>query len=466
MWEVIKKVKGVPSDRIDLALNDMMHRTLKDEIIPFDEWQDLTDDIDEECEDAPDLETILQERGLTMPVLVKQANEARTAFLETLHRYDLPLEDRFALCQLLYERVKKDPSDELLRLYCDIISDGGFLLDIERAGDEGTVCWLSVKEDSDELYNHLSERAQMNARAREILEKTRKIRTAQQNYKAPPVHADEVFQLHIQIFHSAMGREKLLDNITYLLQAADDTEELAPIKPLFLYRVMTRHMKRLQTSGDLKIDFQALWNYQEYKLDKYNGKNYQTYARYLALFYQLCDIFSSDPLVDIPLCVCGFEQLSNLSEFYQLYALSASWGFEIAFAPPVEEFLEESPFSCFEHGYGDNVIMADNGISRKTLDRFQSGTDRRCSRALNRISGYMNKNIADLVTKFWGASPEEVKALCTEILEASALPRSQQPKTAQDTALFLASINGRLMEAVDYYADEYLTAIGEMFVNS
>ena len=78
----------------------------------------------------------------------------------------------------------------------------------------------------------------------------------------------------------------------------------------------------------------------------------------------------------------------------------------------------------------------------------------------------MNKNIADLVTKFWGASPEEVKTLCTEILEASALPGSQRPKSAQDTTLFLESINGGLMAAVDYYADECLTAIGEMFVNS
>ena len=202
MWEVIKKVKGIPLDRIDLGLNDMIRRTLKDEIIPFDKWQDLAEDNEEEQENTPDLETILQEHGLTLPVLVKQANEARTAFLETLHRYDLPLEDRLTLCQLLYERVKKAPSDELLRLYCDIISDGGFLLDIDRSGDEGAVCWLYGKEDSDALYDYLSERARINSLSRKTLKEAGNVRVSALDCGTDvSIQADEIFQVYTQNFH-------------------------------------------------------------------------------------------------------------------------------------------------------------------------------------------------------------------------------------------------------------------------
>ena len=127
--------------------------------------------------------------------------------------------------------------------------------------------------------------------------------------------------------------------------------------------------------------------------------------------------------------------------------------------------MDNSLFSCFEHGYEDNAVMVSSGISLKVLDRFQCSTDRNRSRALDRISDYMNKHAADLVKRFWGASPEDVKVLCAEILEASDLPGSQRPKTPKDTALFLAAINGGLMDAADGFAMQYLAAAGKMLIH-
>ena len=462
MWEAIKKVRGISENQNDQTINDMIRRTLEDEVIPFDEWQSLLEDIDAEWKNAPDADAILQEHGLTMDELVKQAETARKDFLEALRRYNLPLEDRFELCQRLYEAVKETPSDELLRLYCDIVCDDGCLLGTDRS-EEDFVCRLHRKADADALYGYLSERAEMSAYVRKILEKAKEIKFSNLNYgtEATP-RAGEVFQVYIQIFKPAKCGEMLLDNISHLLQIADCTEELAPIKPLFLYRMLTRHGKRLQTSEELKVDFRTLWNYQEYNFEKDNGKNYRTNVCYLELFSRLCDIFQSDKAVDIPLCVCGFDQLSNLSEFYRLYEPT---DFEIPFEPPIEDLLDESLFTCFEHGCDDNVVMTDSGITLKELDQFQSSADRRRFRALAQISDYMNGHISDLVERFWRASPETVKTLCGEILEASELPPSQQPKTAQETAFFLAAINRGLMEAVDGMAEVYLTAAGQMFVN-
>lgn len=77
----------------------------------------------------------------------------------------------------------------------------------------------------------------------------------------------------------------------------------------------------------------------------------------------------------------------------------------------------------------------------------------------------MNKHIQDAVERFWSASSEEVKALCAEILQASDLPSSQQPRTPQDTALFLSAINGGLTDAVDGLAMQYLTAAGKLLIH-
>lgn len=462
MWEAIKRARGISENQNDQTINDMIRRTLEDEMIPFDEWQDLLEDIDAEWDSAPDAEAILREHGLSMEELAKQAKGAREDFRVTLCRYDLPFDDRFNLCRWLYEAAKEAPSAELLRLYCDIVCDDGYLLGTDR-DNEDFICWLHRKADADALYAYLSERVVMNTHAREILENAKKIKLSNSNDSSEITsRADEIFQTYIRIFRPIKYHEALLDNISHLLQIADSVEELAPIKPLFLYRMLTRHGKRLQTSEEVKVDFRVLWNYQEYNFEKDNGKNYRTNVCYLELFSCLCNIFQSDTAVDIPLCVCGFDQLSNLSEFYRLYGPT---DFEIPFAPPIEDLLDESLFSCFEHGSDDNVVMADGNITLKELDRFQCSTDRRRSRALAQISDYMNGHISELVERFWRASPETVKALCGEILEASELPPSQQPKTAQETAFFLAAINRGLMEAVDGMAELYLTAVGQMFVN-
>ena len=326
MWDIIKKLKGAPPDEHDLALEDMISRTLEGEIIPFDEWQDLVDDLEDEMENESDTEAILQEHGLTLPKLVKQAEAARKEFLDTLHRYGLPLDDRLTLCQRMIEKASEDPSAELLRLYCDIVCDDGFLLDIERAGDDGAVCWLSGKEDSDALYDYLSERAQKNLQSRRILDAAKQVHLSG-SYPGIDVfsHTEEIFQTYTQIFKPVKNQEKLLDNIAHLLQVADHIAELTPIKPLFLYRMLTRHRKRLETGEAVKVNFRTLWNYQEYNFERDNGKNIHTNVCYLELFSKLCDIFRSGKTVDIPLFLAAINGglMEAVDGFAMLYLAAA-----------------------------------------------------------------------------------------------------------------------------------------------
>lgn len=460
MLGFLEKMKGIQPTHIDEVLDDMIKRTVAGEVIGFDEWQDLVDDMEDEKE--PDFAAVLEKHRLTVRELEEQAEAGRRNFLARLRKFDLPVDNRFVLCQRLCALAETNPSDELLRLYCDIVFDNGFLLDLERAEDaEASICWLYGRENSDILYQYLSGRRELAARFWGLLEQVKKIKlTAEKGGETDSVESDAVFQSYARIFELS-GSGRLLDNITWLLRTADRNPVLRTIKPLLLYRMLTRHGKRMQTSDDLRVDCRTLWKYQEYGIDRDNGKNYRVNVRYLTLFSELCGICEADGQVDIPLCVYGFDHLSNLGEFYRLFVPE---NVTIPFGFTLEDIIMDSPFSCFENGYDDNVAAAYYDISFKKLDRFQRSPERRHSRGLERIEKYMNRELDKLTERFLNTDAGGIKKLCSDILEAAALPTSLQPGDAAETALFLAAINNGLMEAVDTYAEDYLVQAGSALI--
>ena len=200
MLGFLEKMKGIQPTHIDEVLDDMIKRTVAGEVIGFDEWQDLVDDIDDEKE--PDITAVLEKYGLTARELAEQAEAGRRNFLARLRKFDLPVDNRFVLCQRLCALAETNPSDELLRLYCDIVFDNGFLLDLERAEDaEASICWLYGRENSDILYQYLSGRRELAARFWGLLEQVKKIKlTAEKGGENDPVESDAVFQSYARNF--------------------------------------------------------------------------------------------------------------------------------------------------------------------------------------------------------------------------------------------------------------------------
>lgn len=124
-------------------------------------------------------------------------------------------------------------------------------------------------------------------------------------------------------------------------------------------------------------------------------------------------------------------------------------GGDLPFVPTIEDVVENSLFSCFENGYGDNVVLEDSGISVRELMNFQCSTNPVIVRSLNKISAYMNDHAVELTDIFLYAPPEDVKSICRNILENSKL---KSIISARNLPLYLASINEGLMELQDYFA--------------
>lgn len=449
------------SEEIDRQLDDMLQRTLAGEIIPFDQWQDLLEDIQEEPEESVD--DILRQRGLTLMELAAQAEQARAAFLKQLKKFGFPLENRFALCQALCQEAERAPSDELLRLYCDIVEDGGYLLDLERIeAPQAALSWLYGKEDADRLYTHLHRRAQLADHFCKVLNRAKQINPPPE---VQPITEsallEPLYKMYAGIYLVKDCGPQFRDNLAWLLHLADAVPELSLIKPLFLYQMLIRHERRIRTSEEIRINFKALWNYREYRFEENNGKNYAANVCRLRLFGALCRLYGQDGQVDLPLCICGFEQLSNLGEFYRMWSPDPSL---ISFEPSLEDFLNESMFSCFEYGSDDNIMLADSELTQRKLDRFCCSEDPHRVRALELISVYMNQNLSELIQRFSSADSEGIRALCREILACAELPNDLQPKESEETVLLLAAINEGLMEVVDGLAEELLVQAGRALI--
>lgn len=454
------------ANEIDRQFDEMINRVAEGKLVPFEEWLELETQVDEEADrQNEEMEHIDGVPGwYTLEEVQAKAEEDKAMFLATLERFGLSLKNRFDLCYCLCELAEETPSVELLRVFCDIASGNPYLLDLDRTSlseEEYIQEWNTCKEYADALYEHLSGRARQAKRYQRLLKEVKDFHPKKEAQSSEPSAVQErIFQTFIQLYDLQVDEAKkmrFLDNITYLLQLADSSQALKVLKPLFLYQAITRHRKRLLNTSDLHIDVGALWKTRIYKIEEHNGKNYLAYWKQLELFSQLCSILEKSEDVDLAICVYGFDRLSNLGEFYRMGAKTEH---EIPFEPTMEDLMLESSFSCFEHGYQDNLVLVDSGYSHRQLDKFMC--NKKYHHAFVKLDKYMNHNVVDLANQFLKANQEskQVKALCQKVLELANLSAKDRPKTMDEVGFFLSAINEALMDVVDGFADDYLQQAG------
>ncbi|MBE6069689.1 MAG: hypothetical protein E7211_18660 [Clostridium lundense] len=440
-------------DHDDAASDPLIRRMLAGETVDFEEW------LDAECDSETGDDPVPTEDEMW------EAAEARADFLRRLEAFGLPLDDRFRLCEGLYAKAVKEPSDALLCLYCELVCDGGYLLDVdrsERTAEQDALCFLRQRRHGETLYACLAGQRAQSERFRETLRQAGKARHPKSvSHDADDALAQRIANVYCEIMESKGGCEKLVDNIASLIQTARANDALRSIEPLFLYRALTRHAQRLQKDDAPQFDMEALWRYQHYQLEEDNGKNYRACVRYLSLFASLCSMFADEPDVDAELCLYGFDHLSNLGHFYR--TLDGE-GRMLDFDPELDDIFLKFPFSCFEHGYGDNVVLERSGLSMRELERYLAAKNHRRSCALDRVAKTMNRDLIELTTRFLETELDQVKELCEEILSSADLPLAQQPANKKERTLLLAAIDNALMEAQDDWAADYLIRAGKALI--
>lgn len=441
-------------DRND-PLDCMILKELNGTPVPFDEWLDAMEDL----EDEPDCDEILQEQGLQRENALRDAEAYRAGFRDRLEAKDLPHEDRFALCRLLAERAQAEPSLEFLHIYCEILCAPDFLLGMDSDEEQTILQYLSFLEEYDMLLKTLLRRG-------ELAEKFRSVKKQKRSPRLTDCDTErkyEIFRCFTALFDIPKkgSGHILLDNLAAYMQIAAASPVLKSVEPLLLFRLLTRRQRYMCCTPDLAANLSALWKPDKNKIDADNGRNFKQYRTNLQLFTSLCQIYERDPQVDIPLCWYGLDQITVLGDYYR-NEVSKGWEnagseTELRFIPTIEELIEDSLFSCFENGQGDNAMLNDSGLPLKNLLRFQYSTDPATIASLERISDYMNDHALELTKAFLYADLTNVRSLCRTILEKSNI---RHRISSHDLSLYLSSINDGLMELQDYFASQYLIQAG------
>ena len=447
-------------DRND-PLDRMILQELNGEPVLFDTWLDAMDELDEE----PDCAQILQERSQCAEDVLSEAKRYRADFRARTTKQNLPLDNRFALCTSLFSKTKEEPSPELLHIYCEVLSDLGFLLKSKSVPDGGSMeqtvlQYLSFCQIRENLRQTLMRRKELSEKFSKV---TKEIRNPH------PANCDTKLSYEIATRFTALfelpdkgNGDILLDNLSHYMRNVASSPDLKSIEPLFLFRLLTKHQSRMCAVPDLNVSLSALWKRDDQQIDRNNGRNFRQYGRNLRLFKDLCQLYQSDEAVDFPLCWYGLDQITVLGEFYR-ERISTGWEYtgsdsEYSFIPTVEEMVEDALFSCFPGDYEDNVVLMESNITPKELDQFRQSEETPILGALDKISDYMNARTVDLANQMAHAAPEEVKALCRDILEQSGI--KYRPKSPHETELFLAAVNGGLMDCQDWLAGYLLAQAG------
>lgn len=449
-------------DRND-PLDRMILKELSGTPVPFDEWLDAMEDL----EDEPDCDQILKARGLCREDVLREAAAYRVDFHARLTAVRLPADDRFALCRIIAEQAQAAPSPELLRIYCEILCDADLLLGSGEHMDkeETIVQHLNFIEEYNTLLQTLLYRKELAVKFEEVRTKKRSPRPADCDTE----RKYEIFQCFTSLYDlpkKSNGRI-LLNNVAEYIQIAAASPILKSVEPLLLFRLLTRRRSYMCNTPDLAVNLSALWKTDNNKIDADNGRNFKQYRTNLQLFVSLCHIYEKDNNVNLPLCWYGLDQITVLGDFYR-NEISKGWEYaddvtELSFIPTIEDVVEDSLFSCFANGRGDNVTLQNSGLLLKELLRFQYSKNPMIIASLEKISDYMNCHAAELTEAFLYAAPEEVRLLCRDILERSNV---RHKLSSHDLSLYLASINDGLMDLQDYFASQYLIEAGHLLTDA
>ena len=444
-------------------LDRLILQELRGEPVDFVQWSDM----EEELKEEPDEGELLRSKGYTTERGLWEGEIFRSEFLQLLEKYHLPANDRLKLCYDLAGLAIDNPSDDFIYIVSALVSGCDFLLDENREdyqGEAGAWAYLYAFIRTSDCFNKLKRRRSIAAQFRALLPALQKKPT--QKLKSDISLAHAVFQAYLSAFHTNQNEAVFLGNIEYLLQISAASPAIHAIEPLFLYRAIIRHDKRIHSSVTLRIDYKALWKYKTYQITNDNGKNHKDYRAQLRFFANLCSLYKNDSSVNLELSCYGFEQLSNLGDFYREKILFENFPepptFQLDLPETAEELIGFHAFTCYEYSEQNLFVKNDSSLTYRKVEIFRE--DPQNKRAFRKIEEYMNKRQIELAKAFWNADENTVKSLCQSILEESKIPACYRPQDLQGISLLLATINEGLLELISDFADRILALIVRVLI--
>lgn len=278
----------------------------------YDEYDEINRFLDDEAEKYISTEEKLAERGIDFETAVSAAEKFRSKFFDLLDKKGICKDNICQICFDISELLKNDRDENMIFLYTALLTESGLLFG-ELEDDEQKVSqWLDQAEEMN-ILKYLIDEEQKNYN--EVSEIIKNIKLSE----STEIDSDEQEEIYVSVcqntfLYNDRKNPVFYENIGELVRQVNANEGLKKIKPYVYTAILSRKHKKMTEQKGYIPNFKSIFKRKEYKIQKDNGKNFDTYQSYLELFAQMKSGYEEE--LNVYLSDYCLVKFSNLSEWF------------------------------------------------------------------------------------------------------------------------------------------------------
>lgn len=334
---------------------------------------EFTDYMIKEYNQKPSDSEIIKSSGKNIESLITEINAYHDKLVFLAYKYELSLKNKVAF--ILKICNQKDNIHELMPLLSCFICKPDYLFELKNKKisikNEGRLAeYLLLKDDTDTFEKYFNEICLNTEKYKVTLKEIKKCGSNKKEHISIENKKllIRLYKQYVQGKSKYIGKKemekenKFIDeNIEQIHNFAMETDERQKLYPLIMFQLVIRYKLKITKEMELQNRGSLVKNKKYTAIEKDNGKNFNNYANYIALFLELVDNFSE--ICDISLCMYGFEKTSNLVEWLIKNSL-----YNKIFHHTIYSLVESTYGSIF---YEESVFWTDSNLKISNYNDFQ-----------------------------------------------------------------------------------------------
>lgn len=276
-----------------------------------DEEKEIDRLIDEAADEYLPFGELLKQNGTTFEEALSEAESLQCRFFDTLSSYGIKHSGIDHVCLEIADLFKRIQNDDTLFLYISILSENGLLFGGITDDEQKISLWLEHRRHTEYIRERI--------RAERILRRRFDALTAHTpDFSSAACSKDEqAFLYNISSEHRFIAKHissVYFENLGELVRKVNSDALYSRIKPYIYSAVISRKHRYMLTRRHYSPNIRSVFKRTEYRIDRDNGKNFDTYEAYIELYMQLREHFAD--VSDTALSDHCFAGLSSLSDWF------------------------------------------------------------------------------------------------------------------------------------------------------
>ncbi|MGN1411894.1 MAG: hypothetical protein ACI4WH_05210 [Oscillospiraceae bacterium] len=347
---------------------------------------------------------VLKSHGLTYQEGLRKSKEYYWKFRSLLKTFNIDTTSKENIYLSICELAEKSPNDDLLKLYCMVLTDNGLLMDNKnpmRTDEQNILSWLEQSKKFRKVHRYIKNQSTLENRLQKVIKSLDSLKIVEK--KLSSEHDDVVkIVLPCNIYYKCKNRDILLNNIENLIKMLRSNDDLREISAYVCFAILTRKQSYMSSHDGYSPNLKAIFKYEKYQIDTDNGKNFKNYLEYLQIYVRLCEYYFKHYIIDSSLSDYCFLKYSNLSEWYYSNDDVHNLGVPVPFLDIIRKYLDGNisidfpKYELVENSVADKMLLNTIYNYPDMLEKFISA----------RAS---NQDTSNIVREFYNLSKVEEK---------------------------------------------------------